>query len=243
MYNNTKENLTTVGAVNKVTCKAPANYYPCLSSGKTTSVHIPSGMWDSMEWQIKSNGYNPTSVFMIIALRKNSALDARISVVYNVNTGHINSVCYQGNQSFDESSMFDLDTLKFEKRKQKLAGYAAQNLIQYFRDINAMEYAKALEEREMRNFVATANGVAAEQHDKKAKKTTARTPATEKVYDPNADKSVAYVGTNKKSRAPYQFVVETWERHGHYRHYANGRIVYIKPTIMHRRKKVAIPTT
>ena len=238
MNNNTT--LTTVGAVTKTaSCKTPANYYPCLREGKTSSVHIPAKMWDSMDWYMKSNGHNPNAVFIIVALRKEGNLDARISVLYDINTGRIITQCYQSNHSFDESSVFDLDTMVVEKRKQKLAGFAAQNLIKYFRDINALEYEKAKEERELRGFVDVADGVAAEFNDKTATSKKPRSKKTNKVYDPSSHKAPIYTD-GKKSTSTRQYTVEKWERHGHYRHYANGKIVYIKPVTVYRRKEITV---
>lgn len=236
MSNNTT--ITTVGAVdNSKIGKTPANYHPCLREGRTNSVHIPSHMWDSMEWCMKSNGHNPNAVFVIIALRKDHKLDARISVLYNIHTGKIITESYQSNQTFDESSMFDLSTMAVERKKQRLACFAAQNLIKYFRDINAKEYEKAKAEREIRSAMPVVfEGVAAEQNDKSAKNKK-RNQKTTKVYDPSSQKAPVYINS-QKSDATRHYVVQTWERHGHYRHYANGKIVYIKPMTVHRRKAI-----
>jgi hypothetical protein len=237
--NNRNHNLTTVGAVEPATKTIPANYYPCLREGITSSVSIPCNTWDSMEWKVASEKEGVSTLIMIVAFHKGDKIDARMSFMYNIHTGKVISKTYQGCAGFDTDNAFNLHSMQSEREKQRNAKFAIENLIRYFRDINAEEYKKAMDEREVRSTVKCYDTKSADQGDKASssvKKTS--TKKADKVYDPSAKKAPIYIGDGISEKRQYTFHTQKWERHGHYRRYPSGKVVYIKPTTVYRKKAV-----
>lgn len=226
------KNITNINNIRPNSHTNTSNFYPCILNGvsrfvPTPKVKNPINTWSQIGWQLIKEHTAYGTISMMAIFFSNEKIVARASFLYNYNTGRLLKHTYQDAVSFDIADPFSFNI----RRQNNLIGESKLyviNLIKYFKSLNDIEYEKAKQERTVR----VCQGMAADQFDKKPYK-----PRTyiEPSYDVSTPKATVYEG-NHSTRRPAHYTVETWERRGHYRKGKDGKMIYIKPVILHRRK-------
>ena len=208
------------------------NFYPSVLQGisrfvPTPKIQNPINRWSQIGWQVIKEHAEFCTISMMAIFFDNKEIVARASFLYDFNNGKLLKYTYQDANGFDTANPFLFDFKKHNALIGEGKLYVI-NLINYFKEINNIEYEKAKKER----FVRVCQGMAADQFDKTPRKTQQHKVSS---YDISGEKAVIYEGTHS-ARRPAHYTVETWERRGHYRKGKNGKMIYIKPVVLHRRK-------
>lgn len=228
-----KKVLSTTKATPMPTHK---NYFPYLMTGYSLCVPLPRrkqpcNTWTSIAWSVITVLPDKT-VMMMAAFYEGDKVTGRAAVLYDSTTGEIQRYTYQSITGFSNETPFNFSEINKEWLLVGEAKDYIRNLISYFKEINDLEYEKALMEREIRNSM----GFAADQFDKDRSAKKESYQYVEPDCDPTSPKAPVYVGPKTK-RDPYNLVTKSWGKKGHYRHYKNGKVVYIQPTTVYRKCK------
>lgn len=223
-------NEKNVGKIKTMPTKQVLNYHPCLIRGRTTEVEAPNERWTEIGWtyRVTRNG----EMIVLCVLYNLDKVDSRASFNLNHHDGVISKFRFQDNNSFDEDDAYSINSAIDFFRKSNDAFYYVRNLVKYFKAINDVEYAKATTELVDHQFsdedlIITGKNI-----------TPANNGGVDSIYNPTSEVHTKPSVPSMSCKRNYK--MSSWQIHGHYRHYKNGKTVYIKPTIGYRRKELIV---
>lgn len=238
-------------------------HFPCFGRNRNYE-----NEWDRVIWQVTF--YRKHYAQIILALYKGDVLDARIQFSYDMRGYKFNQfdksdkiygdfILSVINEYYNENNFFSYEVGHKFKRQIHCGHQIVRELLQYFRDVNALEDKKHLEmkqilaqqEKEMAAMDVLTEIVetSPEQTHKTAKRSGSVGSADyEPSYEPSAEISIPSSTTSGKKRAEGTYTQESWERKRHIRTYRDKdgkvtKVVEILATTVHRSKKLLKKTT
>lgn len=223
-------NEKIVGKIKATSTKKTLNYHPCLIRGRTTEVPSPHERWTEIGWTYHTA--RTGDMIVLCVFYNGNKVDSRASFVLDHINGIISKFRFQENNSFDEKDAYNVNSSFDFFRKSNDAFYYTRCLIEHFKKINDVEYAKStqlFEEPEFYENDFSLNGKIISPTDN---------DAVDSVYNPtdevHKETSIPSVSCKRN------YKVSSWQIHGHYRHYKNGKTIYIKPTIGYRKRSLIV---
>ena len=219
-----------VGKINGEPTKKSLNYHPCYINGRAPDVEAPNGRWSDIGWTYRRTKRH--DIIMVCVFYVEDKVDSRASCILDDTTGTITRFRFQENNSFDENDAYCINSSIDFFRKSNDAFYYVKNLVEYFKKINDVEYENA------------STAVADHQFEDDDIILTGKVinPADgggiDSIYNPTL--GVHNLESTTSASCKRNYKMSSWQIHGHYRRYKNGNIIYIKPTIGHRRKELIV---
>ena len=204
------------------------NYHPCVRNGFTRAIDFYGGLCDNIGWDIFVD--EGTEIAMICVFNNKDSIEGRASFILNIETGEISNFTFESLEKFNVSDAFNFVSADKFYKKNENALLCVKSLVEYFYEINAIEF----EKENSVSMAARFDELIGENTEPKIIKPSKNTTYVEKPYYPNREKRV--VNADKpKCICQRNYITASWQRAGHYRRTRNGGKVYIKPQIVHRK--------
>lgn len=218
-----------VGKIKSKSGEEIKNFHPCVLRGRTTEVEAPNERWTEIGWTYRVTRTGEMIVLCVFYV--GDKVDSRASFNLNHKDGTVSKFRFQDNNSFNEDDAYNINSAIDFFRKSNDAFYYVRNLVKYFKAINDVEYAKAINASEKQFSEGEISLV------RKIINPT-ENDSIESVYNPTDE---VHKGDNIASAScKRNYKMSSWQIHGHYRHYKSGKTIYIKPTIGYRNKNLIV---